>query len=75
MVVFALLALSTVLWTDMPARFYLAFLLMMVFFAALAAGLAQNALFAFVSSFGPIYAQAIMTLVSPKRIIIQAMLT
>jgi solute carrier family 29 (equilibrative nucleoside transporter), member 1/2/3 len=58
---FALLTLSTSVLTDIPPRWYLAFLLVDVCFAALATGLFQNAAFAFAASFGrPEYTQAIM---------------
>lgn len=58
---FALLTLSTSLFTAVPARWYLSFLLVDVCFAALATGLFQNGAFAFAASFGrPEYTQAIM---------------
>lgn len=58
---FALLTLSTSVFTAVPARWYLAFLLVDVCFAALATGLFQNGAFAFAASFGrPEYTQAIM---------------
>ncbi|KAL1848533.1 hypothetical protein Daus18300_013586 [Diaporthe australafricana] len=58
---FALLTLSTSLFTAVPARWYIAFLLVDVCFAALATGLFQNGAFAFAASFGrPEYTQAIM---------------
>ncbi|KAG8165810.1 hypothetical protein KVR01_004362 [Diaporthe batatas] len=58
---FALLTLSTSLFTAVPPRWYLAFLLVDVCFAALATGLFQNGAFAFAASFGrPEYTQAIM---------------
>lgn len=59
--VFVFLALSTVLWTNISPRVYLAFLLLMVLLSSFASGLAQNGLFSFGSSFGPMSAQAIMT--------------
>lgn len=59
---FALLTVSTKYLTDLSPRAYLAFLLVDVFFAALATGLFQNGAFAFATSFGrPEYMQAIMT--------------
>lgn len=58
---FALLTLSTSLFTAISARWYLSFLLVDVCFAALATGLFQNGAFAFAASFGrPEYTQAIM---------------
>lgn len=58
---FALLTLSTSVFTAVPSRWYLAFLLVDVCFAALATGLFQNGAFAFAASFGrPEYTQAIM---------------
>ncbi|KAG6353474.1 hypothetical protein INS49_005655 [Diaporthe citri] len=58
---FALLTLSTSIFTAVSARWYLSFLLVDVCFAALATGLFQNGAFAFAASFGrPEYTQAIM---------------
>lgn len=60
-VAFALLTVSTKYFTDISSKAYLAFLLVDVFFAALATGLFQNGAFAFATSFGrPEYMQAIM---------------
>ncbi|ROW12522.1 hypothetical protein VMCG_00730 [Cytospora schulzeri] len=60
-VAFSLLTISTKYFTDLSSRSYLAFLLVDVFFAALATGLFQNGAFAFATSFGrPEYMQAIM---------------
>jgi solute carrier family 29 (equilibrative nucleoside transporter), member 1/2/3 len=61
-VVFGLLALSTTYFRHVTAGVYLGFILAMVFFTSLAAGLMQNGAFAFASGFGhPEYIQAIMT--------------
>lgn len=58
---FALLTLSTSVFTAVSPRWYLTFLLVDVCFAALATGLFQNGAFAFAASFGrPEYTQAIM---------------
>lgn len=58
---FALLTLSTSVFTAVSPRWYLSFLLVDVCFAALATGLFQNGAFAFAASFGrPEYTQAIM---------------
>lgn len=58
---FALLTLSTSVFTAVSPRLYLSFLLVDVCFAALATGLFQNGAFAFAASFGrPEYTQAIM---------------
>lgn len=58
---FALLTLSTSIFTAVSPRLYLSFLLVDVCFAALATGLFQNGAFAFAASFGrPEYTQAIM---------------
>lgn len=58
---FALLTLSTSIFTAVSSRWYLSFLLVDVCFAALATGLFQNGAFAFAASFGrPEYTQAIM---------------
>lgn len=60
-VAFALLTLSTSIFTAVSPRWYLTFLLVDVCFAALATGLFQNGAFAFAASFGrPEYTQAIM---------------
>ncbi|KAI1490653.1 nucleoside transporter-domain-containing protein [Biscogniauxia mediterranea] len=59
--VFALLTLSTVTSLDASPSAYLSFILVMVAFAAWAAGLIQNGAFAFAAGFGrPEYMQAIM---------------
>jgi equilibrative nucleoside transporter 1/2/3 len=61
-IVFAMLALSTVSFRSISPSVYLAFLLLMVFLASMAAALCQNGAFAFASGFGqPKYMQAIMT--------------
>ncbi|KUI60747.1 Nucleoside transporter FUN26 [Cytospora mali] len=58
---FALLTISTKYFRDASSKLYLAFLLVDVFFAALATALFQNGAFAFATSFGrPEYMQAIM---------------
>ncbi|KUI64529.1 Nucleoside transporter FUN26 [Cytospora mali] len=58
---FALLTISTKYFRDASSKLYLSFLLVDVFFAALATGLFQNGAFAFATSFGrPEYMQAIM---------------
>ncbi|KAF3924962.1 hypothetical protein ABW21_db0209861 [Orbilia brochopaga] len=59
-VVFILLALSTIMFTGISAGAYLTFTLAMVLSTAMAAGFFQNGLFAYVGPFGPIYAQAVM---------------
>ncbi|ROW17778.1 hypothetical protein VPNG_00888 [Cytospora leucostoma] len=60
-IAFALLTLSTKVFTHVSSKVYLAFLLVDVFFAALATGLFQNGAFAFATNFGrPEYMQAIM---------------
>jgi solute carrier family 29 (equilibrative nucleoside transporter), member 1/2/3 len=59
--VFALLTTSTVIFLDVSAGVYLAFLLLMVACTAWAAGLIQNGAFAFAASFGRTeYMQALM---------------
>jgi len=59
-VVFAILALSTVVRTS--AGVYFGFLLVAIFFASFSTGLIQNGLFSFASGFGRSeYTQAIMT--------------
>lgn len=61
-VVFALLTVSTVFFTDAAPKLYLGFLLCMVAASAVAAGLIQNGAFAFAASFGRSeYMQALMT--------------
>ncbi|EAW10449.1 nucleoside transmembrane transporter FUN26 [Aspergillus clavatus NRRL 1] len=61
MVVFLLLAFSTVILTDVGVRSYFGFLMLMVFGASLATGVNQNGVFAYVSSYGrEEYTQAIM---------------
>ncbi|EAU39386.1 conserved hypothetical protein [Aspergillus terreus NIH2624] len=60
-VVFTLLAFSTVLLGDISVRAYFAFLMFMVFGASLATGVNQIGVFAYVSGFGrEEYTQAIM---------------
>lgn len=59
-VVFALLAVSTLIETG--AKGYFAFLMVMIFATSFATGLCQNGVFAYVSGFGePRYTQGIMT--------------
>ena len=60
-IAFTLLALSTVLFRGVSDSIYFFFLMSMVFLAALATGLGQNGVFAYVSGFGVgEYTQAIM---------------
>ncbi|GAQ08154.1 isotrichodermin C-15 hydroxylase [Aspergillus lentulus] len=60
-VVFSLLALSTVFMKDVDVKAYFSFLMFMVFGASLATGINQNGVFAYVSGFGrEEYTQAIM---------------
>ncbi|KAF4215225.1 hypothetical protein CNMCM6805_008436 [Aspergillus fumigatiaffinis] len=60
-VVFSLLALSTVFMKDVGVKAYFSFLMFMVFGASLATGINQNGVFAYVSGFGrEEYTQAIM---------------
>ncbi|KAF9890902.1 hypothetical protein FE257_005478 [Aspergillus nanangensis] len=60
-VVFTLLAFSTVLLSDVSVRAYFGFLMCMVFGASLATGINQIGVFAYVSGFGrEEYTQAIM---------------
>ncbi|KAF7161804.1 hypothetical protein CNMCM5623_007269 [Aspergillus felis] len=60
-VVFSLLALSTVFMKDVSVKAYFSFLMFMVFGASLATGINQNGVFAYVSGFGrEEYTQAIM---------------
>lgn len=60
-VVFALLAASTVLYRDMAGERYFIFVLVMVFAASLATGMNQNGIFAYVATFDRSeYTQAIM---------------
>ncbi|KAK6543910.1 hypothetical protein TWF694_000629 [Orbilia ellipsospora] len=61
MVVFILLALSTILFTDISAGVYLAFTLLMVLGTAVSAGFFQNGLLSYVAGFAPIYSQAMMS--------------
>ncbi|KAL2140068.1 hypothetical protein VTI28DRAFT_4282 [Corynascus sepedonium] len=59
--VFAMLTISTFSFLDVSPKLYLAFILLMVASAALAAGLMQNGAFSFAAAFGrPEYTQAIM---------------
>lgn len=61
MVVFGFLAVSTVLFRDVPVGIHFIFVLTMVLGASFATGMNQNGVFAFVSGFGrPEYTQAIM---------------
>ena len=61
LITFALLALSTVLFLDVSANGYFAFLLLMVFTSSVGTAFFQNGLFAFVSGFGSgEYTQGIM---------------
>ncbi|KAF3915387.1 hypothetical protein AA313_de0207472 [Arthrobotrys entomopaga] len=60
-VVFILLALSTILFTDASAGVYLAFTLLMVLGTAVSAGFFQNGLLSYVAGFAPIYSQAMMS--------------
>ncbi|KAL8822119.1 MAG: hypothetical protein Q9191_007140 [Dirinaria sp. TL-2023a] len=58
---FALLALSTVLFTNVPPGVFFGFLMVIVFAASLACGMSQNGAFSYVSGFGvQKYTQAIM---------------
>ncbi|PLB38168.1 nucleoside transmembrane transporter FUN26 [Aspergillus candidus] len=60
-VVFTMLAVSTVVARDADVRFYFAFLMTMVCGASLATGINQNGVFAYVAGFGrEEYTQAIM---------------
>ncbi|RAL04070.1 nucleoside transmembrane transporter FUN26 [Aspergillus ibericus CBS 121593] len=60
-VVFTLLAFSTILMKDVAVGTYFAFLMFMVFGASLATGINQNGVYAYVSGFGrEEYTQAIM---------------
>ncbi|KAH2272658.1 hypothetical protein KXW63_008868 [Aspergillus fumigatus] len=60
-VIFSLLALSTVFVKDVDVKTYFSFLMFMVFGASLATGINQNGVFAYVSGFGrEEYTQAIM---------------
>ncbi|KAJ5653142.1 hypothetical protein N7490_000145 [Penicillium lividum] len=59
---FTLLAISTIVFTNVSAKGYFAFLMVMVWGASLATGLNQNGVFAYISSFGrEEYTQAIMS--------------
>ena len=61
-ITFTLLAISTTSFRGVSAEVYFVFVLTMVLFSSMAAGLFQNGLFAFVSGFGqPDYVQGIMT--------------
>lgn len=51
-VIFSLLALSTVFVKDVDVKTYFSFLMFMVFGASLATGINQNGVFAYVSGFG-----------------------
>ncbi|WEW61741.1 hypothetical protein PRK78_007235 [Emydomyces testavorans] len=60
-IVFTLLALSTVLFRNVAIRIYFAFVLLMVFAASLVTGTNQNGVFAYVAGFGrDEYTQGIM---------------
>ncbi|PWY87745.1 nucleoside transporter family [Aspergillus heteromorphus CBS 117.55] len=60
-VVFTLLAFSTILMKDVAVSTYFSFLMVMVFGASLATGINQNGVYAYVSGFGrEEYTQAIM---------------
>ncbi|GKZ24137.1 hypothetical protein AbraCBS73388_010929 [Aspergillus brasiliensis] len=60
-VVFTLLAFSTILMKDVAVSTYFSFLMIMVFGASLATGINQNGVYAYVSGFGrEEYTQAIM---------------
>lgn len=62
MIVFSLLAISTVLFRAITSTSYLIFTLIMVFCTSVGTGLCQNGAFAFAASFSrPEYLQAIMT--------------
>ncbi|KAI1954016.1 hypothetical protein LOZ57_000360 [Ophidiomyces ophidiicola] len=59
--VFALLAISTVMFRNISSLVYFVFVLAMVFIASLATGMSQNGLFAYVTGFGRSeYTQGIM---------------
>ncbi|KAL8793735.1 MAG: hypothetical protein Q9195_003676 [Heterodermia aff. obscurata] len=61
-VAFTLLALSTLLFTQVPSGVYFGFLMVIVCLASLACGFAQNGVFAYASGFGfGEYTQAAMT--------------
>ncbi|RAL16118.1 nucleoside transmembrane transporter FUN26, partial [Aspergillus homomorphus CBS 101889] len=61
-VVFTLLAFSTILMKDVSVATYFAFLMFMVFGASLATGINQNGVYAYVAGFGrEEYTQAIMS--------------
>lgn len=59
-VVFALLALSTVIWSSAGAGVYLVFTLVMVAAASAATGIMQNGGFSWVNEFDEINTQALM---------------
>lgn len=60
-IVFSLLAFSTIVMNNVSVSTYFAFLMLMVFGASLATGINQNGVFAYVSGFGrEEYTQAIM---------------
>ena len=62
MVIFTLLAISTVLFRQVSASLYFGFLIVIVFSASLACGFSQNGVFAYASGFGiGEYTQAVMT--------------
>jgi solute carrier family 29 (equilibrative nucleoside transporter), member 1/2/3 len=61
-IIFSLLAISTIVFEKVSAGFYFVFLMIMVFWSSLATGVNQNGVFSFASGFGrPEYMQAIMT--------------
>ncbi|KAL2870812.1 nucleoside transmembrane transporter FUN26 [Aspergillus lucknowensis] len=61
-IVFTVLALSTIVLKDASVKVYFGFLMVMVFGASLATGVNQNGVFAYVSGFGrEEYTQAIMS--------------
>lgn len=61
-VIFTLLAISTVLFRQVSAAVYFGFLMVIVFAASLACGFSQNGVFAYASGFGiGEYSQAVMT--------------
>ena len=61
-VIFTLLAISTILFRQISAAVYFGFLMVIVFASSLACGFSQNGIFAYVSGFGiGEYTQAVMT--------------
>lgn len=61
-VIFTLLAISTILFRQISAAVYFGFLMVIVFASSLACGFSQNGVFAYVSGFGiGEYTQAVMT--------------